>query len=53
MGGYTGLPEVWSAKGSGDEARAGAWVEKAFDHVAGLPPKESKEPKVAKLRPKK
>jgi hypothetical protein len=50
MGGYTGLPEVWNAEGSGDEARAKAWVEKAFEHVAGLPPKE---PKVSKTRPKK
>jgi len=50
MGGYTGLPEVWNAEGDGDEARAKAWVEKAFEHVAGLPPKE---PKVSKPRPKK
>ena len=39
MGGYTGLPEVWNAEGDGDEARAKAWVEKAFEHVATLPPK--------------
>jgi hypothetical protein len=50
MGGYTGLPEVWNAEGSGDEARAKAWVEKAYSYVAGLPPKE---PKVSKPRPKK
>ena len=50
MGGYTGLPEIWNAEGDGDEARAKAWVEKAFEHVAGLPPKE---PKVSKPRPKK
>lgn len=43
MGGYTGLPEVWNAEGDGDEARAKAWVEKAFEYVAGLPPKEPKE----------
>ena len=53
MGGYTGLPEIWNAEGDGDEARAKAWVEKAFEHVAGLPPKASKEPKVSKPRPKK
>ncbi|BCW70010.1 TfoX/Sxy family protein [Arthrobacter sp. NicSoilB8] len=50
MGGYTGLPEFWNAEGDGDEARAKAWVEKAFEYVAGLPPKE---PKVSKPRPKK
>ena len=50
MGGYTGLPEIWNAEGSGDEARARAWVEKAYTYVAGLPPKE---PKVSKPRPKK
>ena len=43
------LPEIWNAEGDGDEARAKAWVEKAFEHVAGLPPKE---PKVSKPRPK-
>lgn len=49
MGGYTGLPEIWN--GEGDQARARAWVEKAFEHVAGLPPKApkaAKSPKAAK-----
>jgi TfoX/Sxy family transcriptional regulator of competence genes len=51
MGGYTGLPEVWNAEGDGDDARAKAWVAKAYSHVAGLPPKE---PKASKPRsPKK
>ncbi|XAS68106.1 TfoX/Sxy family protein [Micrococcaceae bacterium Sec5.7] len=45
MGGYTGLPEIWNAEGDGDEARARAWVAKAFEHVAGLPPKAAKVPK--------
>lgn len=43
MGGYTGLPEIWNAEGDGDQARAKAWVEKAFEHVAGLPPKAPKK----------
>jgi TfoX/Sxy family transcriptional regulator of competence genes len=47
MGGYTGLPEIWNAEGDGDDARARAWVEKAFEYVAGLPPKA---PKAAKQR---
>ncbi|MCO4253698.1 TfoX/Sxy family protein [Pseudarthrobacter cellobiosi] len=47
MGGYTGLPEVWNAEGEGGDARASAWVEKAFEYVAGLPPKA---PKAAKPR---
>lgn len=42
MGGYTGLPEVWNAEGDGDDARARAWVEKAYAHVSALPPKASK-----------
>ncbi|MBT2534578.1 TfoX/Sxy family protein [Arthrobacter sp. ISL-69] len=42
MGGYTGLPEVWNAEGDGDDARAQAWVEKAYEYVASLPPKEPK-----------
>ena len=42
MGGYTGLPEVWNEEGDGDDARARAWVTKAFEHVATLPPKEPK-----------
>ena len=42
MGGYTGLPEVWNGEGDGDAARARAWVEKAFEHVAALPAKEPK-----------
>ena len=50
MGGYTGLPEMWNAEGDGDVTRAKAWVEKAFEHVATLPPKETKaaKPKAAK-----
>jgi hypothetical protein len=50
MGGYTGLPEMWNAEGDGDDARARAWAEKAYAHVAELPPKEpkSKAPKAAK-----
>jgi hypothetical protein len=47
MGGYTGLPEVWNAEGDGDDARAKAWAEKAFEYVSGLPPKA---PKPAKPR---
>jgi len=42
MGGYTGLPEVWNAEGDGDTTRAKAWAEKAYGHVASLPPKEPK-----------
>jgi hypothetical protein len=42
MAGYTGLPEIWNAEGDGDEARAKARVEKAFEHVAGQPAKEAK-----------
>ena len=47
MAGYTGLPEFWNAEGDGDEgdgdeARAKAWVQKAFEHVAGQPAKEPK-----------
>lgn len=49
-GGYTGLPEVWNAEGDGDDARVRAWAEKAFEHVAGLPPKAPKAPKSAKPR---
>src|SRR6478735_2592227 len=48
MGGYTGLPENWNGEGDADEARARAWVEKAFEHVAALPPKAPKAPKAAK-----
>jgi hypothetical protein len=46
MAGYTGLPEFWNAEGDGDEARAKAWVQKAFEHVAGLPPKAPKAPRL-------
>jgi TfoX/Sxy family transcriptional regulator of competence genes len=42
MTGYTGLPEVWNAEGDGDDARARAWVEKAFAYVAELAPKAAK-----------
>ncbi|MET3142989.1 MULTISPECIES: TfoX/Sxy family protein [unclassified Arthrobacter] len=48
MGGYTGLPEMWNA--GGDDARAKAWVGKAFEYVAELPPKAPKAPKAAKPR---
>jgi len=50
MAGYSGLPEVWNAEGDGDDARVRAWVEKAFEHAATLPPKEPKarKPKIAK-----
>lgn len=48
MAGWTGLPETWSGEGDGDEARARAWMEKAFDHVAGLPPKAPKALKASK-----
>ena len=34
MGGYVALPAGWSA------AEARPWVEKAFAHVAALPPKK-------------
>lgn len=42
MGGYTGLPEVWNEEGDGDDARVRAWISKAYDHVAALPPKAPK-----------
>ncbi|MCW3040797.1 MAG: hypothetical protein JWM31_2702 [Solirubrobacterales bacterium] len=42
IGGYTGLPEAWNAGNDGDGAPAKAWVEKAFAHVAGFPPKAAK-----------
>jgi TfoX/Sxy family transcriptional regulator of competence genes len=47
MGGYTGLPEIWNAEGDGDDARARAWAQKAYEYVAELQPKEpkSKAPK--------
>ncbi|MDN3937539.1 TfoX/Sxy family protein [Arthrobacter sp. YD4] len=48
MGGWTGLPEIWNGEGAGDEARAKGWVEKAFEHVAGLPPKAAKAPRNSK-----
>jgi hypothetical protein len=50
MGGYTGLPEIWNAEGDGDEARAKAWVEKAFEHVSALPPKAPKSPTAPKAK---
>ncbi len=43
MGGYTGLPEMWNEEGDGDDARAKAWIRKAFEYVAGLPPKEARK----------
>ncbi len=39
---YSGLPEMWNEEGDGDDARAKAWIHKAYEHVAGLPPKEPK-----------
>ncbi|MCU1516755.1 MAG: hypothetical protein JWQ75_1476 [Pseudarthrobacter sp.] len=45
MGGYTGLPEMWNEEGDGDDARAKAWIRKAFEYAAVLPPKEPKAPK--------
>lgn len=45
MGGYTGLPEVWNEEGDGDDARAKAWIRKAYEYVSGLPPKEPKRTK--------
>jgi hypothetical protein len=50
MGGYTGLPEIWNAEGAGDEARAKAWVEKAFEHVSTLPPKAPKSTTAPKAK---
>lgn len=50
MGGYTGLPETWNGDGGGTgEERARAWVEKAFEYVAGLPPKAPKASKAPKV----
>ncbi|MEE2570702.1 TfoX/Sxy family protein [Pseudarthrobacter sp. J64] len=50
MAGYVGLPEVWNEEGDGDEARARAWVTKAYEYVSTLPPKEpkAKAPKAKK-----
>lgn len=48
MGGYTGLPEKWTTDGADPGAHARAWLEKAFEHVAGLPPKAAKAPKAPK-----
>ncbi|MDR6794554.1 TfoX/Sxy family transcriptional regulator of competence genes [Pseudarthrobacter oxydans] len=39
---YTGLPEIWNEEGDGDDARARAWIRKAYEHVAGRPPKAPK-----------
>jgi hypothetical protein len=47
MGGYTGLPEMWNEEGDGDDARAKAWIHKAFEYISKLPPKE---PKATKAR---
>ena len=48
MAGYSGLPEVWNEEGDGDDTRARAWIMKAYEYVATLPPKEpkAKAPKV-------
>ena len=42
MGGYVTLPADWTT------ADAAPWVEKAFAHVAALPPKAKKKTKKAK-----
>ncbi|MGX1161980.1 TfoX/Sxy family transcriptional regulator of competence genes [Arthrobacter sp. SLBN-100] len=47
MGGYTGLPAMWNEEGDGDDARAKAWIRKAFEYISTLPPKE---PKATKAR---
>ena len=38
MGGYTGLPEAWSEQ----PANARSWADKAYEHIASLPPKQPK-----------
>ena len=43
MGGYVALPAAWR----GDPATARPWLERAFAHVAAMPPKEPK-PRKAK-----
>lgn len=50
MAGYSGLPEVWNEEGDGDDARAKAWVIKAYEFVSTLPAKEAKAraPKAAR-----
>lgn len=50
MAGYSGLPEVWNEEGDGDDARAKAWVTKAYEFVSTLPAKEPKArvPKASK-----
>ena len=50
MAGYSGLPEVWNEEGDGDDARAKAWVTKAYKFVSTLPAKEPKvrAPKAAR-----
>ncbi|TLM73254.1 TfoX/Sxy family protein [Pseudarthrobacter sp. NamB4] len=47
---YTGLPDIWNEEGDGDDARAKAWIRKAFDYVAGLPPKEPKDSPARKAK---
>jgi TfoX/Sxy family transcriptional regulator of competence genes len=42
MGGYVALPAAWR----GDPATARPWLERAFAHVAAMPPKEPKPRKV-------
>jgi len=41
MGGYVTLPAAWRSA----PAKAEPWIDKAFDHVAALPPKQKKPPK--------
>ena len=46
MGGYLALPAAW------DDAAAAAWVRRAYDEVAALPPKAPKPPSAPKtVRP--
>lgn len=52
MGGWTGLPEIWNGAGDDAEARSRVWVETAFEHVSGLPPKVPRAPKVPKAQSK-
>jgi TfoX/Sxy family transcriptional regulator of competence genes len=44
MGGYLALPEEWAS----EPERLSAWVARAFESVAALPPKAPKDPKPPK-----
>ena len=48
MGRYTGLPEMWNSRAPAMRRGPRLGVEKAFEHVAGLPPKG---PKASKPKP--